>query len=304
MADRRYTINAFTLKLEASPAGASGGAVGTPSASDNINRTVDEFLEFFAQFDVRATFFTADEITRAFPQAVRAIHDAGHELAILSRRFHTPLDQLLRFREEIATAKARLEDLCGQEIIGCRSTPIISGWRSPAMIETLVQEGFIYSSSTFPKQSLAPLLLSGTGKAHRLNTPSGALWELPLTSWRPLGIGIPSIRTAGGTTLSALPAWVFARGVEGMNRHGEPAILYVHSWALDRSDPDYSSLPFRERLLCYGPREETFGKLGMIFRIYRFGSVVEAFASRLTTESNRPSGPRRTSIIRAAVPSS
>lgn len=303
MADRRYTINAFTLKLEASPAGASSGAIATSSTAD-INRTVDEFLEFFAQFDVRATFFTSDDITRTNPKAVRAIHEAGHELAILSPRFHTPLDQLLRFREEIATAKARLEDVCGQEITGCRSTPIISGWRSPAMIETLVQEGFLYSSSTFPKQSLAPLLLNGTGKAHRLNTPSGTLWELPLTSWRPLGIGTPSIRTGGGTMLSALPTWVVARGVEGMNRHGEPAILYVHSWALDRSDPDYSSLPFRERLLCYGPREETLAKLAMIFRTYRFGSILEAFASRLTTESNRPTSPRRTSIIRAAVPSS
>jgi hypothetical protein len=302
MADRRYTINAFTLKLEASPVGASENAVRLPAAAD-IDRTIDEFLEFFAKFDVRATFFTADDITRAFPKAVRAIHDAGHELAILSPRFHTPLDQLLRFRNEIATAKARLEDLCGQEIIGCRSTPIISGWRSPAMIETLVQEGFTYSSSTFPKQSIAPLILSGTGKAHRLNTPSGTLWELPLTSWRPMGIGIPSIRTAGGTMLSALPAWVFARGVEGMNRHGEPAILYVHSWALGPSAPDYSLLPFRERLLSYGPREETLSKLQMIFRLYRFGSVVEAFASRLTTESNQTSQPRRTSIIRATVPS-
>lgn len=295
MADRRYTINAFTVTLEPAPDEVSGGLVA--SASD-LERSVRQLLEFLEAFDVRATFFTADEICRTAPGVIRAFVEAGHEPATLSRRFHTPLDQLLRFREEIAGARSRLEDLTGTEVIGYRSTPISSGRRSPAMIETLVQEGFAYSSSTYPKQSLAPALVDGNMKAHRLHTESGTLWELPLVSWRPFGIGIPAIRTGGGTRLSALPAWMFARGVEGMNRHGEPAILYVHSWALDSVAHDYSSLPFSERLLAYGPREETLLKLKSIFRMYRFSSIHEAFASRLTTEASRPAHPRRTSILR------
>lgn len=263
-----------------------------------MDRSVRELLEFFGEFDVRATFFTADEVTRNSPHLVREIAGAGHELAILAPRFHTPLDQLLHFREEISAARARLEETGGQEVLGLRSVPLSSGWRSPAMIETVVQEGFIYSSSTLPKQSLAPLLFNSSAKAHRLQTPSGVLWELPMTSWRPFGIGMPSIPTAGGPMLSLLPAWMLARGVEGMNRHGEPAILYVHSWALESPADDYGSLPLRERILVYGPREETLQKLETIFRIYRFGHILEAFASRLTTEYNRPVQPRRTSIVR------
>ncbi len=297
MADRRYTINAFTVKLEPLPVGPSAAA---PAADDisGLERSVRELLEFFEEFDVRTTFFTADDVTRVAPHLVREIAGNGHELAILAPRFHNPLDQLLRFREEIATAKARLEETSGQEVLGFRSTPLSSGWRSPAMIETVVQEGFVYSSSIFPRQSIAPLLFNSTAKAHRMPTPSGTLWELPLTSWRPFGLGTPSIRTGGGPQLSLLPVWMFARGVEGMNRHGEPAILYVHSWALEAPASDYSSLPLRERLLSYGPREQTLEKLQSIFRIYRFGSIQEAFASRLTTESVRPAQPRRTSIVR------
>jgi hypothetical protein len=297
MADRRYTINAFTVKLEPLPIGASNGT-HPPDDDAGLERSVNDLLEFFEEFDVRTTFFTADAVTRSAPHLVRKIADNGHELAILAPRFHTPLDQLLRFREEIARAKVRLEQASGQDVLGFRSTPIHSGWRSPAMIETVVQEGFIYSSSTFSRQSIAPLLFNSRAKAHRLPTPSGTLWELPLTSWRPFGLGTPSIRTGGGPQLSLLPVWMFARGVEGMNRHGEPAILYVHSWALEAPAPDYSSLPLRERLLSYGPREETLEKLETIFRIYRFGSIQEAFASRLTTESVRPTQPRRTSIVR------
>lgn len=293
MADRRYTINAFTVELEPNPAGATGS-----SPTVGSEESVQALLEFFEEFDVRATFFAADAVVRDSPHLIRRIAAAGHELAVLAPRFHNPLDQLLHFREGIATARSRLEDVSAQEIVGFRSVPPSSGWRSPAMIETVVQEGFIYSSSTVPKQSLAPLLFSSSAKAHRLQTPSGVLWELPLTSWRPFGVGIPSIPTAGGPMLSLLPVWMLARGVEGMNRHGEPAILYVHSWALENPAADYGSLAFRDRLLVYGPHEETLEKLETIFRIYRFGSILEAFASRLTTESNRPPQPRRTSIVR------
>ncbi len=301
MADRRYTINAFTVTLEPAPdqaADPSGASDLHVAANADVERSVAGLLEVMESFDVRATFFTADDISRHLPGTVRMIHEAGHELAILSRRFHKPLDQLLRFRAEISSAKARLEDISGQEIVGYRSTPISSGWRSPAMVETLVQEGFIYSSSTYPKRSIAPAIVSSTITAHRLQTDSGTLWELPLVCWRPFGLGIPSVRTAGGTRLTALPSWMFARGVEGMNRHGEPAILYVHSWALDSVAHDYSSLPFRERLLTYGPRTETLARLEAIFRMHRFGSIHEAYASRLTTDSNRPAHTRRTSIVR------
>ncbi len=297
MADRRYTINAFTVKLEPIPIEGSNGTIPTGNIA-GLERSVYDLLEFFEEFDIRATFFTADDVTRVAPHLIQKIAGNGHELAILSPRFHNPLDQLLRFREEIATAKARLQGTSGKEVLGFRSTPLSSGWRSPAMIETLVQEEFIYSSSTFPRQTLVPFLFNSRAKPHRMQTPSGVLWELPMTSWRPFGIGIPSVRTAGGTQLSVLPVWMIARGMEGMNRHGEPAILYVHSWALEAPASDYSSLPLRERLLTYGPREETLEKLESIFRIYRFGSIQEAFASRLTTENVRPAQSRRTSIVR------
>jgi len=295
MADRRYTINAFTVKLEPAPSEAPGGLA---RADAGIERSVEELLAMFERYDVHATFFAADTVTSAVPAVVRRIAEAGHELAILAPRFLTPLDQLLRLREEISTARARLEDTIGGEVFGCRMTPITSGWRSPAMIETLVQEGFTYSSSTYTRQRIAPLLLDSSAKAHRLQTPSGQLWELPLTSWRPLGVGIPSIRTAGGPSMSLLPVWMIARGVDGMNRHGEPAILYTHSWGLAAHESEYESLPLRERILRYGPREELLEKLRTIFHIYRFGSILEAFASRLTTEASRPSNSRRTGIVR------
>lgn len=297
MADRRYTINSFTVNLDLPPDVDPRLRV-SPRSAASIERSVEGLFALLNEHDIRATFFISEGAVSSAAATIRRLIDAGHEPAILAPRFNTPLDQLLHMREEISGARARLEDVTGSHVAGIRSTPFTNRWRSPSMLETLVQEGFTYSSSTYPRQSLSPLLLSRAKRAHRLATPSGVLWELPLTAWRPLGLGIPSINTAGGPLFSLLPAWVIVRGVEGMNRHGEPAILYVHSWGLDTVDHTLALRNDGGGTKPYGPIEETLGRLRTVFRIYRFASIREAFASRLTTESTGATPLRRTSIQR------
>jgi hypothetical protein len=89
-----------------------------------------------------------------------------------------------------------------------------------------------------------------------------------------------------------------ARGVQGMNRHGEPAILYLHSWALDASQSKSRSYSLRNRFRRYGPREQTMARLETIFGSYRFGSIREAFASRLSLSHRDRERPYRSSIVR------
>jgi len=296
MADRRYTINAFTVNVDvASSTGSYGDRDETSLPA--VCQSVERLLDLLAEHDVRATFFVADRVVSLAPGVLRSIVAAGHEPAMLAPRFSSPLDQLLHLREEIAESLARMQDVTGEVVLGLRTTPFTSGWRSPAMLETLVQEGVVYSSSTYPRQTLSPLLLSTAKRAHKLTTPSGDLWEIPLTAWRPLGIGIPSINTAGGPLFGLLPAWMIARGVEGMNRHGEPALLYVHSWGIERIDGASNDVG-TEHGARYGRREETLRMMTIIFRGYRFSSIREAYASRLTTEATGRRTPRRTSIIR------
>ncbi len=291
MAERRYTINSFTVNLDLAgdPSGASTDATLSPR---RLTSHASDLLDLLAEYDIHCTFFVSEGVVDGARDVIREIVARGHETSILAPRFNTPLDQLLHLREQISAARQRLEDLSGQNVAGIRMTPITSSWRSPSMLETLVQEGFEWSSSTVPKQTLSPLLLSRTKRAHRLATPSGVLWELPLTAWRPFGIGTPSIDTSGGPRFAQLPAWMIARGVEGMNRHGEPALLWLECIdAAVRSsvDMETSSTPFTR-----GP---VSSKLRAIFELYRFGSIREAFASRLmTTASVTPRG--RTSIVR------
>jgi hypothetical protein len=300
MADRRYTINSFTVNLEAPSEG------GNPARRASTERTeegtilyeVETLLALFETFDVRATFFVSDTVSRIAPDALRAIERAGHEVALLSPRFYNPMAQLLRFRDDVKEARGRLQELTGREVFGFRTARFSTTHRSPAMIETLVQLGFTYSSSNIPPVSLHLDLLRGQRRAHRLRTDSGSLWELPLTCWTPLGIGIPLIRTGGGPPLSHLPTWIMARGVEGMNRHGEPALIYLDSWSLTSLPAGKQSRGMRRRARNYAPPEQTRAKLAAIFSICRFGSIRESFASRLSLGPHEQSRPYRSGIVR------
>lgn len=273
MASRRYIINAFTVNV-----------VGPPSASTRAQ--LEQVLGLFEQYDVRATIFIDDEWMHTVGAArLRQLIEGGHEPGVLAPHYSTPLDQLLHLRERAAGAREHLENMLGLPVTGYRSIPPTSGWRSPAMLETLVQVGFHYSSSSYPRPRPAPLLTSRTIRAHRLSTPSGDLWELPLTAWRPLGIGVPSIHVAGGSRWGRLPLWIIERAVDGMNRHGEPALLHADV------GEDASGNPLLVRSILE--------KIEMVFRTYRFGHLREAFASRLTRDADAGQLPTyRTSIVR------
>src|SRR5215218_4380912 len=51
------------------------------SAFRGIEEGAPRLLELFAESGVRATYFTTGEVAQRYPTAVRALLDAGHELA-------------------------------------------------------------------------------------------------------------------------------------------------------------------------------------------------------------------------------
>jgi peptidoglycan/xylan/chitin deacetylase (PgdA/CDA1 family) len=102
-------------------------------------------LELLARFDVKATFFVCGATAEEYPDAVRAAHAAGHEIAGMSYGFERV--RTASFERERAivrrTSKA-LREVCGAEI---------KGWRcpdyrvSPQTLDVLAEDGFVWDSS-------------------------------------------------------------------------------------------------------------------------------------------------------------
>ncbi|MCK4821501.1 polysaccharide deacetylase family protein, partial [bacterium] len=116
-----------------------------------FERGIETVLEFFAVYNVRATFFFVakdlqiDKNARLIPK----VADRGHEIA--SHSYSHP--QGFRFisseqkEYELRESKRILEEISGEEVIGSRSP----GWNiSDDTLPILRSTGYRYDSSVFP----------------------------------------------------------------------------------------------------------------------------------------------------------
>ena len=87
-----------------------------------IERNVDRVLELLDGHGARGTFFTLGWIAERFPQLVRRIADAGHEVASHGYGHQRASDLTpAAFSADIRLAKAILEDITGEGVTGYRA---------------------------------------------------------------------------------------------------------------------------------------------------------------------------------------
>jgi len=199
-----------------------------------VEKNVERILEKFAGAGVHATFFTLGWIAERHPAMVRRIVAAGHELASHGHG-HALVDSLDAgsFRADIHRARAVLEDIGGVAVQGYRAPTFSIGPRTPWAHQVLADEGYRYSSSTFPIRHD----LYGDPDAPRFAyRPAGAaLWELPMTTVRVLERNLPC---AGGGYFRLLPYRLFRHGLRRFNRaERRPGIFYFHPWEVDPEQP-------------------------------------------------------------------
>jgi len=125
---------------------------GTDGPRGDIERPTREILEIFDTFGVKATFFILGEVAGYYPHLVKEISARKHEIACHSAR-HVDLwhHSHESFRQELRQAKATLESLTGQTVVGFRAPNlVIEDW----IIPILQEEGFLYDSSVCPSRKL------------------------------------------------------------------------------------------------------------------------------------------------------
>jgi peptidoglycan/xylan/chitin deacetylase (PgdA/CDA1 family) len=158
---------------------------------------------------IRATWFIPGHTIETYPEACRAIHEAGHEIAHHGWT-HVPPANLSRDAEEagLVRANAAIHQLTGATARGYRSP----SWDlSPHTIELLLQHGFLYDSSMMGHDYLPYRARSGDVITLDAPTVFGAatpLVEMPI-SWslddhphfeyfRTEGVTLPGLRAASG----------------------------------------------------------------------------------------------------------
>jgi polysaccharide deacetylase family protein (PEP-CTERM system associated) len=240
------------------------------SRPSRLGRSIDELLETLGRHGARGTFFVLGWVAAHRPEVVRAISDAGHEIASHGY-WHERVTALDResFRDDVRSSKKVLEDLIGAEILGYRapSFSIIPGWEWA--FDILIEEGYRYDSSLFPIHRRGYGYPNSPGSPHVIQRTSGQIAEFPLATTSILRYPIPA---AGGGYLRQFPLAIIRRAFREASDRSEPATFYIHPWEIDPGQP---RLPVSalNRIRHYRGLAGTLGRIDQLLEEFSFDSI-------------------------------
>jgi polysaccharide deacetylase family protein (PEP-CTERM system associated) len=233
-------IHALTIDLEDYRSIVARDYFGREVPPDAIVvENTERLLGWFAERDVRATFFALGDVVESYPQLIRDIASAGHELGVHGHH-HRQVFKLTpeSFRREVEIPKQMIEDLIGGPVRGHRAPAFSIMPKTAWALDILAELGFRYDSSIMPIHGRRygwpgyPLDIH----THRLNDRR-PLVEAPLSTVRLMGRQVP---VGGGGYLRHFPLSFTRWGLRRIQRR-RPFIVYLHPCEV-QTRPD--SFPF------------------------------------------------------------
>ena len=240
-----------------------------------VERNVERILGLFEDARIKATFFTLGWVAERYPQVVRSIVGAGHELASHGYSHVRATEQSEHeFREDVTRTKVMLEDLSGVAVNGYRATSYSINRRNLWALDELQRAGYRYSSSIYPIRHD----LYGMPDAPRFafRTRPGAILEIPITT---IDLGPKRIPCGGGGFFRLFPYAWSRWALRRVNREErQPGVFYFHPWEIDPQQPRVSHAPLRSRVRHYLALERMEPRLKQLLRDFRWSRMDHAFA--------------------------
>ncbi len=223
-------------------------------------------LDRLDRLDVRITMFILGKFAETFPDVVRKIMDAGHEIAAHGHGHQEIFTQTReQFREDIRRNKDHLEQLTGKAVAGYRAPDFSIVKNSLWALEELAEAGFIYDSSIFPVDGgrygipqwpLGPASIElGSGKS---------IIEFPITAWP---VGGKNRAVGGGGYHRLLPGFIIRRVMKKVLAE-RPFVSYMHPYEFNANEFSemQEPVPFRVKFhqglfrSRFGPRFDSYVK--------------------------------------------
>ncbi|GHU35224.1 polysaccharide deacetylase [Betaproteobacteria bacterium] len=241
-----------------------------------IERNVGHILTMLDECRTKATFFTLGWIAERYPQLVRRIADAGHEVAShgYGHQRASDLDENAFFAD-IDAAKKLLEDLSGQQVKGYRAPSFSIGEKNQWAFDSLERAGYLYSSSIYPIRHDHYGMPDAPRFAHKVR---GGLLEVPPTTVCFFGRNWPA---SGGGYFRLMPyavsRWLLNRVNGG---EGQPAIFFFHPWEIDYEQPRIPGINLKTRFRHYLNLRRTEGRIRRLLEDFHWGRMDAIFLSR------------------------
>ncbi len=220
---------------------------------------------------VKGTFFVLGWNAEREKGLVLDIKQSGHEVASHGWS-HRPIYQMTRdeFRAEVSRTKELLEDIIGSPVLGYRAPSYSITSRTLWALTVLAETGHAYDSSIYPIRRQAYGIPSEQRVPHTKSTASGRIVEFPMSTARIAGWNLPF---ASGAYFRMSPLWLTTFLIRRANRFGVPAILNLHPWELDPSQPRVSSVLSHPNHYLFLGRTES--RLDNLLAMFCFAPVQE-----------------------------
>jgi polysaccharide deacetylase family protein (PEP-CTERM system associated) len=238
-----------------------------------LERNTLKTLQLLERFGVKATFFVLGWVADRYPELVRRVAEAGHEVASKGY-YHRSIRQMTpgEFREDLARTREALQRAGKTRVLGYR---VAHEWLLPSdlwALDVLAEEGYAYDSS------IAPILRTFSHEPwrrflHRHEHGPRHLWEFPISSARFLGLSIP---IAGGNWARQLPHTILKRLVARWDRKfSAPLVMYFHVWELDPEQPQLNTGSWLTRIRHYRNLDKMEWVLEDYLKKYQFTRMAD-----------------------------
>ncbi|MDC0937160.1 DUF3473 domain-containing protein [Pirellulales bacterium] len=266
-----------------------------PAYEPRVERNTHRILQLLDDQQVHATFFVLGWVAERFPQLVRDIDDAGHEIGSHSYWHRLTYDlSPEEFRQDLARSRDVLEDLIGKPVQSFRAPSFSITNRSLWALDILAEEGFTVDSSIFPIHHDRYGIPDAPRQPHRRETAGQPLWEFPASAARFCGVNLPA---SGGGYFRLLPYSISSRILRQINAE-RPFVFYFHPWEVDPEQPRLKAGTRLNRFRHYVNLNTTEAKLIRLLTDFSFGRLDQSLAeyrkSSHRTPCDEPSNTHRT----------
>ena len=227
---------------------------------------------------VKATFFTLGWIAKRHPAMVRAIVDAGHELASHGYAHQRASGQSRdQFKRDIGASKRLLEDITGHAVKGYRAPSFSIGSTNLWVFDLLHEAGYRYSSSVYPIRHDHYGMPDAPRFAFYPNGVGGML-EVPISTVRIWNRNLPA---GGGGYFRLFPYPLSRWFLRCINLQEQQAgIFYFHPWELDPGQPRPPGIGLRTRFRHYLNLERMEARIGALARDFQWDRMDNIFLDK------------------------
>ncbi len=232
-------------------------------ASFNMERAIQSWIELCQEFGAVSTCFVLGDFVRAYPELVKKLSAAGHEMAT-----HGDTHDLVYEMSEsqlkawLKKGIQELEQLTGARVQGFRAPSwSVSKIKNPWYLDALLQQGLKYESSSFPLTGpLSPSLFGDTDLSMELRVEQGIVRvPVPLLQG-PFGVRVPF---SSGAFLRLFPKALMPWSLKSVERQSGFSVAVLHPRELVSEHP---RLPLKgvERWVHYQNLDTVTDKLRVL----------------------------------------